>query len=411
MYYFHSNMEAIYPTLLHSCNLKCETNSWYNMKKYTNVKMYSKTREHIETNTFNTFKIILKPTLEQKNILKLWLDDCIDVYNMTNQYLKQKLIGYKPRVNWINIRKELNDHIREICSRNNLNKHTADYATKHCVEMWKSAISNHKFTNKFSIENLRKSRTRKNLTIEPSSCSKSFNAIFLRELGEIESNLPLSMIQKNSVLQYTKHKNEFAIIVPTEKAINEVFRKGNKCGIDIGCRTFLTTYSENESYEIGTHDVTYKTFGKYYKKLDSLNCYEYVTSIKKATQKYNAKLRNKIKDMHNKVASMLVKNYNTIVIGNVSTKKMVSNDKSSLPNIVKRRLLTLSHFRFRMKLETMCQKYGTTLYYTDEYMTSKMCCNCGAIKQNLGGSKTYECGNCSLKLDRDINAAINIYNI
>ena len=49
--------------------------------------MYDKSREHIETNTFNTFKIILKPTLEQKNILKLWLDDCIDVYNMTNQYL------------------------------------------------------------------------------------------------------------------------------------------------------------------------------------------------------------------------------------------------------------------------------------------------------------------------------------
>jgi hypothetical protein len=85
---------------------------------------------------------------------------------MTNQYLKQKLIGYKPRVNWINIRRELNDKIREICSINQLNKHTADYAVKHCVEMWKSAISNHKFTNKFTITNLRKSRTRKNLIIE-----------------------------------------------------------------------------------------------------------------------------------------------------------------------------------------------------------------------------------------------------
>jgi putative transposase len=108
---------------------------------------------------------------------------------------------------------------------------------------------------------------------------------------------------------------------------------------------------------------------------------------------------------------MLVKNYHNIIIGNVSTKKMVSNDKSNLPNIVKRRLMTLSHFRFRMKLEAMSYKYGTTLYYTDEYMTSKMCCNCGNIKQNLGSNKTYNCESCRLKVDRDINAAINIYNI
>lgn len=411
MYLLKVIMEAIYPTLLHSCSLKCKTDSWYNAKKYINTKEHIKVRKHVKTQTYNTKKIVLYPTTDQKAILKLWLNDCIDVYNMTNFHLKQILSGYKPKLNWINIRKRLNNVINQICSVNLLNKHTADYAVKHCVEMWKSAISNHKFVNKFTITDLKKSRTRKNLIIEPVSCSKSFNAIFIKQLGEMKTNLPLSLIQKNSVLQYNSHTDTFVIIVPVLMETDTVLRKGKKCGIDIGCRTFLTTYSENESYEIGTHDVTYKTFAKYYNKLDSLNCYESTIKIKKTKEKYNAKLKNKISDMHNKVASMLVKSYNTIIIGNVSTKKMVSNTKNDLHKITKRRLMTLSHFRFRMKLEMLAEKYDTTLYYTDEYMTSKTCCNCGNIKQNLGCDKTYNCENCFLKIDRDINAAINIHNI
>jgi putative transposase len=45
----------------------------------------------------------------------------------------------------------------------------------------------------------------------------------------------------------------------------------------------------------------------------------------------------------------------------------------------------------------------------DEYMTSKTCCKCKNIKQDLKGEKIYNCSECNLVIDRDINAAINIY--
>jgi putative transposase len=90
---------------------------------------------------------------------------------------------------------------------------------------------------------------------------------------------------------------------------------------------------------------------------------------------------------------------------------MTSNLKGNIKEITKRRLLKLSHYRFREYLKLNSLKYGNTINEIDEYMTSKTCHNCKNIKRDLGSNKTYNCDNCNIKLDRDINASINIYNL
>jgi putative transposase len=122
-------------------------------------------------------------------------------------------------------------------------------------------------------------------------------------------------------------------------------------------------------------------------------------------------MNNKISDLHNKSASFVLKRYKNVNIGNVSIKKMISNLTGNLKEIVKRRLVTLLHYRFRMKLISMSIKSGSNINEIDEYMTSKKCCNCDNIKDNLGSNKTYRCKKCNIILDRDINASINIYKI
>ena len=88
---------------------------------------------------------------------------------------------------------------------------------------------------------------------------------------------------------------------------------------------------------------------------------------------------------------------------------MVSNLTGNLYDIVKRRLMALSHYRFRMKLHSMSKKFGANIIETDEYLTSKCCSKCKNIKDDLGGAKVYTCTKCNLVIDRDINASINIY--
>ena len=88
---------------------------------------------------------------------------------------------------------------------------------------------------------------------------------------------------------------------------------------------------------------------------------------------------------------------------------MISNLTGNLRAIVKRRLMALSHYRFRIKLISMSKKFGCEIVLTDEYLTSKNCSNCRKTNDNLGSSKVFKCNKCKLVIDRDINASINIY--
>ena len=63
-----------------------------------------------------------------------------------------------------------------------------------------------------------------------------------------------------------------------------------------------------------------------------------------------------------------------------------------------------------MKLQQMSVKWNNKIILIDESYTSKTCCSCHNIKNDLGPNKVYKCSKCNLIIDRDINASINIYN-
>ena len=412
--------EEIYPTLLQSSNI-IDSHSWFDIKVRKNFKK-PKNKNNIlyEYDYINTLKIKLNLTLYQQNIIKLWLDECVDIYNFTNQYIKNNLDqdykNFRQLVNFIKLRATLKTNIVEVCNKNKLPKHTGDYAIKHCVEMYKSAYSNlkNKHIKTFNIKNLDKSRRRKNLIIEPASVSKKKNSFFIKILGNIESSLPLNLIKKNSILQFDSFINKFIIISPIDINKNILLKQYKKCGIDIGVRTFLTVYSPEVCYEIGTN--TNEIIDRLNKRLDNIKSSKDNNIISenkynKLFIKYSDKKQNLITDLHNKSSQFLLKQFEIVNIGKVSTKKMVSNLTGNLHDIVKRRLITLSHYRFRIKLHQMKIKYNNNINEIDEYMTSKKCCNCQNINKKLKAEKIYKCSKCKLLIDRDINASINIYDL
>lgn len=403
-------MKYIFPSLLQTAN-DISSFSWFDIKRRRKKTRKKRKKRKIKLVIVQTTKFKLELTDEQQKVLKLFLDDVIDVYNLTNEYIKTNKLT-KKEVNFRKLRTALKSEIKAICAINGLHKHTADYSVKHCVEMYKSAFSNMK-NKEFNIKNLDKTRRRKNLVIEPCYFSKKCNTFF--GLGAMISSLPFkNNISRNSILQYDTHKRSFIIITPYKEKVTTRVKHHKKCGIDIGVRTFLTTYNENESYEIGTN--TNRAIDRLNKRIDKYNSFitDNLLSTRKCKDtliKYSDKLKNKMSDMHNKAANFLLKRYDKINIGNVSIKRMLSNTTGNLYNKVKRRLVALSHYKFRMKLKAMAPKFGTIVNEIDEYMTSKTCHNCQNIKKDLGSAKVYKCEKCNVKLDRDINAAINIYKL
>ena len=73
-----------------------------------------------------------------------------------------------------------------------------------------------------------------------------------------------------------------------------------------------------------------------------------------------------------------------------------------------RNMLTMSHFKYRERLQWAATRYaGRHVLVTEEPGTSKTCTNCGHWKADLGAAKTYKCTNCSIEVDRDVAGARN----
>lgn len=65
---------------------------------------------------------------------------------------------------------------------------------------------------------------------------------------------------------------------------------------------------------------------------------------------------------------------------------------------------------FRRMLEYKCCAQGDTLVIADRWFpSSKTCSACGRVKDDLTLSdRTYACPECGLRIDRDLNAAVNL---
>lgn len=133
--------------------------------------------------------------------------------------------------------------------------------------------------------------------------------------------------------------------------------------------------------------------------------------INKRNRKIRKKMRDVRDDMHWKIIAFLVRNYNTIVIGEISTRSILKS--KNVPKAVKRALVCISHYLFRMRLKFKCDQYRCKFDSVDEFLTSKSCSKCDAIKWDLGDSKVFVCPNteCGNVMDRDCNAADNIRRV
>ena len=212
----------------------------------------------------------------------------------------------------------------------------------------------------------------------------------------------------------------YYLLLTQKKHLNglqEKYRINPLChsvSLDPGERTFQTFYSpDGIAGKLGDNFAN-KKIKPLNKKIDKL------TGIKtKVTGKtrYNIKkrialLRTKIKDivsnLHWKVADFLCVNFGTIIIPNFETQKMAKKPNRKINKARTRSMLSLSHYKFRIKLLHKSRMYKRNVIVVNENYTSKTCSSCGYINEKLGSKKKFNCPSCKKIIDRDYNGARNI---
>ncbi|MGL5065046.1 MAG: RNA-guided endonuclease TnpB family protein, partial [Microcoleus sp.] len=100
----------------------------------------------------------------------------------------------------------------------------------------------------------------------------------------------------------------------------------------------------------------------------------------------------------------LVRENQTIAVEDLAVKNMVKNPKLALA------ISDASWGELVRQLEYKCDWYGRTLIKIDRWFpSSKRCFECGYIVEKLPLKiREWECPNCGVHHDRDLNAANNI---
>ncbi|MHA1137634.1 MAG: RNA-guided endonuclease InsQ/TnpB family protein [Candidatus Thorarchaeota archaeon] len=230
----------------------------------------------------------------------------------------------------------------------------------------------------------------------------------LPRIGKIRIKEKRKQYCKGRILSVTvrRRANRWFVSVTVEEDITDSKPVVSYAvGIDLGIKT-LATLSD------GTTFANPRALGLRIKKLRKLSK---SLSRKKKGSRNREKAKLRIAKMHLKVFSVrqdtlhklttyLAKSHSKIVIENLGVSGMMKNRRLA------RAVADVCFYEFRRQLEYKCQWYGSKLHVVKRtFPSSKKCSGCGHKKKELSLSeRVYECEECGLKVDRDLNAALNL---
>lgn len=237
------------------------------------------------------------------------------------------------------------------------------------------------------------------------------NRIRLEKIGFVKMVIDRKIPEGSKILSCTISMNccnQYFVSIAVDMVIQPKSRTGKSVGVDLGLKSFATLSD-------GMVIDNIRFFRD--KQSEIAKIQRHLSRKTKGSNRYR-KNKTKIARLHNKVANRrnnffhnittyLVDNYDVICIEDLNVSGMLSNHKLA------KAISDTSFHQFRTMLEYKCKWYGKELSIIDRfYPSSKTCSNCGWKKDDLALSdRVFECGNCGIKIDRDLNAAINIERV
>lgn len=411
------------------------SHSWFNITEYVpnlNNDIYNAKIEHpIVNEIIKCKKIKMHPNKLQKQLLLNWMKSYIIMYNETIKIFKKYRFGReKITLNWKKLRTYYLKNIKnDILNKSQLindipiinnkpintkiNSHVLDFAIQDACCKMQGCISNLKNRNikYFRLRYLKQTKSTMILKIEKAfihSTKNTFCSTIFKDNFILENNFQLNNIKSDFTIHYDRKKDEFQLLIPIklQQLINNT--KKDSCSLDPGIKTFMTVFSNNKCAEIGNN--LRETVIKYHRHIDRANNSDTKKDhIKeKIKRTYYKKISNTIDDLHWKTINYLTKNFNDVLIGNLSTKDIIKNKSNNwLQANDKITAQYMGLFKFKQRLQYKCLLKSVGYKEVDEAYTTMACSRC-TYQNNVGNKRHIKCSFCKLSIDRDFNGARNI---
>lgn len=173
----------------------------------------------------------------------------------------------------------------------------------------------------------------------------------------------------------------------------------NAVGIDLGLKT-LASCSDGSSVEMP----------RFYRQSEVALASSQRARKTRRARKIHTKIRNRRKDYLHKASLRLVREYGTIIVGDVSAKKLA---RTRLAKSVH----DAAWSDFKNMLRYKAIRHGGRMLEVSEAYSSQVCSACGSMPPSRPkgiadlGKRVWRCDNCETVHDRDVNAARNILRV
>lgn len=272
-----------------------------------------------------------------------------------------------------------------------------------------------------------KKKSKKTFSTRSDRCKSHENYIYISGIGLVYAknhNIPINSRLYDTTVKYDNHgRYYFTCIVETPYKEEYYAEKSDIIGIDVGIRNMITT-SDGEYFKYSDKSKLEKRYkrqqrrmSKYYNRYMSEAArtrtkYEDIPKSKnmrkKADKLYKTiqKLRNKtMNDIHTATKRVMDKHPKAIVIENISCMDL-SKDRW----FAKRNPYPY-FYEIRNQLQYKAEDRGIEVIIADkEYPSSQICSSCGH-RHKIYSNKIFICPNCGLRIDRDLNAALNLRSL
>ena len=237
------------------------------------------------------------------------------------------------------------------------------------------------------------------------------NYIKLPRIGEVKLKEADYIPKDCKIVHATVSKRAgkwFVSVLVEEPDKKHIPAKNAVIGVDLGIKAMATCSD-------GTVYANPKALRKNLKRLKRLS--RKLSKKKKGSKnrekaklklaKLNYKISNIRKDALHKASSKIVNENQVIVLEDLNVSKMLKNQKLAMA------ICDVGFYEFRRQIEYKAKWYGRQVIFADTfYPSSKLCSCCGWRNNTLTlKDRVFQCKNCDNKIDRDLNASLNLKSL
>lgn len=253
-----------------------------------------------------------------------------------------------------------------------------------------------------------RNKDRRSFYVANDKLSLEGKVIRLPRIGKVRMREALRFAGKINSARVVEDCGEWYVCISVDVGEIKKPRTGNSIvGVDLGIIT-LAALSTGEKVE--NRKPLRKAQGRLRRANRKLHRRIKGSANRKKQRKVVARIHRRIGNIRydnlHKLTTRLCRQNRTVVIEDLNVRGMVQNHRLA------QSISDASFGKFRSLLTYKAEQYGTQIVVADcWYPSSKTCSSCGLVKDSLSlGERTFQC-ECGLRIDRDLNAALNLRSL